>query len=76
MGFRLSRAYYYSPLVDLDEPLPREQARSPMNGIAFDGDAQLRYLTEVLGPYIAELDIPDYAGPDELHLRNGAYESD
>jgi len=74
LGYRLVREDFYSPLVDLNG-LPLEQARSAMGGIAFDSAAQLRYLSENLGPYLAECDIPDNGVPGDLFLRNGAYEA-
>ncbi|HUB77052.1 MAG TPA: hypothetical protein VL977_08340, partial [Solirubrobacteraceae bacterium] len=74
MGYRLERDTYYSPLVDLDA-VPREQTLGKLRGIAFDSAEQLRYVSDVLGPYLAELEIPDHDPDGGLHLRNGAYEA-
>jgi hypothetical protein len=74
LSFRMVRDNYYSPLVDLDS-VPREQQLSTMAGVAWEPADQLRYLTDDLGPYLTELQIAEHGGPDELHLRNLAYEA-
>jgi hypothetical protein len=74
LGYRLVRDGFYSPLPDLDS-LPPEDRRSAMEGIHFDSEVQLRYLTDELGRYLGELDIPDSGEPGELFLRNGFYEA-
>jgi hypothetical protein len=74
LGYRIVEDGIYSPLPDLSA-LPPEDSRSDMHGIVFDPGEQLRYLTDVLGPYLGELDIPDSAAPGELYLRNGFYEA-
>jgi hypothetical protein len=74
LGRRLVKDDFYSPLPDLDA-LPPEDLRSAMAGIHFDSTEQLRYLSESLGPYLGELDIPDAGVAGELYLRNGFYEA-
>lgn len=74
LGYRLVRSGFYSPLPDLDS-LPPEDRRSALAGIGFDSEEQLRYLTDVIGRYLGELDIPDAGEPDQLFLRNGFYEA-
>jgi hypothetical protein len=74
LGRRLVKDDFYSPLPDLDA-LPPEDLRSAMAGIRFDSVEQLRYLSEALGPYLGELDIPDAGVAGELYLRNGFYEA-
>jgi hypothetical protein len=74
LGYQLVRSGFYSPLPDLDA-LPPEDRRSAMAGIRFDSEEQLRYLTEVLGQYLGELDIPDAGEPGQLFRRNDFYEA-
>jgi hypothetical protein len=73
LGHRVVADSYYSPLPHFDA-LPPEGMRSPLAGIEFDGETQLRYLTDQLGPFLGELDIPRKGGPsDALWLDNDTY---
>lgn len=74
LGYQLVRDNFYSPLVDR-ELIPLEQPRDAMPGIAFDAAEQLRYLTEQLAPYLAEVAPPNRGALAEIPLRNAMYEA-
>jgi hypothetical protein len=74
LGYDLVTRNFYSPLPDRSQ-LPDEQLRSQLDGIDFDADRQLTYLRDTLAPFLGGLQIPDRAKKDQLHLRNGFYES-
>lgn len=76
-GFDLVRRGFYSPLPDpaeISEDLWRR--RSPLEGIDFDVEAQIRFVRDELGPHIAEFDPAFDTGTrwGTFELRNGAYE--
>jgi Methyltransferase domain len=72
LGYHLVRADYYSPIPDLDAlPPVLWSDPAPMPGVAFDLDAQLRYVVDELGPLMAEQGAtPDPPGPGGYHYRN------
>ena len=62
--WRLSRNWYYSPLVDLEELGEAFwQRRSPMHGVTLDPAAQLAWAEAELAPYLREFTAPQTAPP-------------
>ncbi len=72
LGYHLVRADFYSPIPDLDALPPALWSDpAPMPGVAFDLDAQLRYVVDELGPLMGEQGAtPDPPGPGGYHYRN------
>jgi hypothetical protein len=76
-GYDLVRRGFYSPVPDLSE-LPADiwTRRSALEGIAFDTEAQLRFVLDNLSGYLSEFDPAFETGTryGRFRLRNGAYE--
>jgi hypothetical protein len=75
LGFDLVKRHFYSPVPDFENISDDFWTRrSPLTGVGFDPDAQLRFLENELGPYIKELDSPrDQPDSDGFYLDNGTY---
>src|SRR4051794_15338960 len=63
-GLHLVRASYDSPIPRrADLPADAFTRESPMRGIDWDVDAQLRFVESELAPYLGEFGAPDGPGP-------------
>jgi hypothetical protein len=76
-GYDLVRRGFYSPIPDPAE-LPPETwtRRSRLEGIAFDTDAQARFVVDRIGPHMREFDPAFETGTSfgRFDIGNGAYE--
>jgi hypothetical protein len=73
-GLQVVLKTFYSPIPDLDELGPEAfDRRSELPGIAWDLDAQLRFVRERLGPAMAEFRPPPVSADRWQYVTNDSY---